>query len=133
MNLKQNAPKASTPQALPIEGPEPEITGLRDDPAQAGAQKRVHGAPIPFWEKLGLREHPPVPCEFTLGERVVFTNEYGLSFDCQIIGFADEVEDFNGGFIHLIRHGKTSENGSAWWFPHAPSELAHHSQAAGEA
>jgi len=84
--------------------------------------KPIHGAPVPLWKRFGLQEHPPEPCPFSVGSRVIYTNDYGLRFDCDVIGFAEDTS-FQGRFIHLVRHGRDG-SGSAWWFPHLPSELA---------
>jgi len=85
--------------------------------------KRIHGVPEPLWQKLGLQEKPPADTDsgFAIGDRVIFTNDYGLKFDMDIIGFSESTS-FYGRFIHLVRH-KQNESGSAWWFPHLPSEL----------
>ncbi|MDK7586257.1 hypothetical protein QP575_10520 [Alcaligenes faecalis subsp. phenolicus] len=67
-----------------------------------------------------LRQTPPVPCEFSVGDTVTFTNEFGVSFDgMRIIGFADD-DSFYGKFIHITG----PEHPGAYWFPHAPRELA---------
>ena len=101
--------------------------------------KRIHGEPIPLWEKLGLQQFPPVECSFAVGDRVIYTNECGMKFDMDIIGFSNEVCFFgffkdrnsskitSGRFIHLKRHGK-SEDGSCWWFPYSPQELTMYNQ-----
>lgn len=62
-----------------------------------------------------IKTQPPVDCEFSVGDTVVFTNEYGVSFPgLRVIGFADD-DSFYGRFIHL--------NTGAWWFPVRPGEL----------
>ena len=64
-----------------------------------------------------LSDMPPVACDFSVGDVVVFTNEFGVSFqNLVIIGFS-EPDEYNR-FIHI--HTK----GSAYWFPHKPEELA---------
>lgn len=66
-----------------------------------------------------LRQTPPVPCDLSVGDRVTFTNEYGVSFPCmRIIGFADD-DSFYGRFIHITG----PEHPGAFWFPHKPDEL----------
>ena len=96
--------------------------------------KQIHGKPIPLWEKLGLQQSPPVECPFAIGDRVIYTNEYGMKFDNEIIGFSDKVYFFGdrnsadcGRFIHLRRYGK-SEDGDAWWFPYSPQEITMYDQ-----
>lgn len=87
-------------------------------------RKRIHGEPVPLWERLSLQPVPPVPCPFAAGDRVIYTNDYGLKFDMDVIGFSKDAS-FYGRFIHLARHGR-DVNGSAWWYPHAPHELVHY-------
>lgn len=66
-----------------------------------------------------LRQTPPVPCEFSVGDTVTFTNDFGVSFDgMRIIGFADD-DSFYGKFIHITG----PEHPGAYWFPHAPRDL----------
>lgn len=84
--------------------------------------KPIHGAPAPSWRRFGLEEQPPEPTEYRIGQRVIFTNEYGLKFEMEVVGFAKD-SSFQGRFIHTIRAG-TDGSGSAWWFPHRPSELS---------
>lgn len=74
-----------------------------------------------IWERYGLCENPPVHCQFKVGDMVIFTNQAGIEFDMDIVGFSQNTE-FYGRFIHTIRHN-TDGSGSAWWFPQAPSEL----------
>lgn len=84
--------------------------------------KKIHGEPIPLWEKLGLQPFPPVECYFSVGDKVIYTNDYGAKFIMFIAGFSEEI-NFYGGFIHLTSDPK-SENGSAFWFAHLPQELS---------
>lgn len=66
-----------------------------------------------------LRQEPPAPCDLQVGDRVTFTNEYGVSFaGMRVIGFADD-ESFYGRFIHLTG----PEHPGAYWFPHTRDEL----------
>jgi len=85
------------------------------------SEKRIHGAGFELWEKFGLQKFPPVQCEFKMGQKVIFTNEYGLEFEMDVVGYSKDTE-FYGRFIHTVTHG-TDGNGSAWWFPHRPEEL----------
>ena len=65
-----------------------------------------------------LLAQSPIPCEFKLGDEVVFTNEYGVVwYGYTIIGFCGENE-LHGRTIHIARGDQ-----DAWWFPHRPSEL----------
>ena len=83
--------------------------------------KPMHGQPKHFWEEHGLSQFPPVECDFRVGDKVIYTNDNGLKFDMEVVGFSKDAS-FYGRFIHLIAH-KTNGDGSAWWSPHHPSEL----------
>lgn len=66
-----------------------------------------------------LRHEAPVPCDLQVGDRVTFTNEYGVSFaGMRVIGFAED-GSFYGRFIHLTG----PEHPGASWFPHTRDEL----------
>ncbi|WP_368640448.1 hypothetical protein ABRZ04_04335 [Castellaniella ginsengisoli] len=66
-----------------------------------------------------LRQTPPVPCDLAVGDRVTFTNEFGVSFaGMRVIGFADD-DSFYGKFIHLTG----PVHPGAYWFPHGRTEL----------
>ncbi|SPU49864.1 hypothetical protein [Bordetella trematum] len=66
-----------------------------------------------------LRQEPPFPCDLQIGDRVTFTNEYGVSFaGMRVIGFAKD-DSFYGRFIHLAG----PEHPGAYWFPHSRQEL----------
>jgi hypothetical protein len=61
-----------------------------------------------------LESVPPVPCDFSIGDQVTFTNEYGVSFSGNtVVGFSKE--PFHGRFIHL--------DNDCYWFPKAPESL----------
>lgn len=63
-----------------------------------------------------LLKEPPIPCDFKVGDKVSFTNEYGITFKgYTVIGFAPLEDHFNGRFIHLDKE--------AWWFPKKPESL----------
>lgn len=69
-------------------------------------------------KKLGLEVEPPVPCQFKIGDHVIFTNDYGVEFEEYVIGFTPEPDPaLRNGFIHLATNPE-SESGSAWWYPH---------------
>ncbi len=64
-------------------------------------------------------ETPPVPCDFKLGDKVIFTNDYGVVFEGHIVtGFSPEI-DGRGRFVYL--------DYDCWWFPANPVNLAHQS------
>lgn len=83
--------------------------------------KPIHGEPKPLWQKFGLNEFSPIECAFKIGDQVIYTNDAGLKFDMEVIGFSNN-DSFQGRFIHLVRAGHTGD-GNAWWFPHHPQEL----------
>lgn len=57
---------------------------------------------------------PPLPCEHKVGDRVAFTNDYGVTFHNQVVtGFASTVE--YGRFVFL--------DIDSWWFPVRPENL----------
>lgn len=62
-----------------------------------------------------ISKTPPVECDFKVGDTVIFTNDYKVSFsDLTVIGFADD--DLLGGrFIYLDK--------DSYWFPCAPASL----------
>ena len=64
--------------------------------------KRIHGDPVALWQRHGLQQFPPVPCEFKLNDKVIFTNDFGVSFVQTVIGFAAAENIFNGRFVHAI-------------------------------
>jgi hypothetical protein len=67
-----------------------------------------------------LRKEPPVQCDLKVGDRVTYTNEYGVSFPRMlVIGFAHD-DSFYGRFVHLAG----PDHPGAYWFPHRRDELA---------
>lgn len=66
-----------------------------------------------------LEKTPPVPCPFSVGDTVTFTNEFGVVFEGRkVIGFSEDTK-FYGRFIHL----DSDKQYGAYWFPHRPDEL----------
>lgn len=62
-----------------------------------------------------LDKEPPVECEFSVGDTVTFTNEYGVSFSgLKVLGFAKDTL-FQGRFIYL--------DSSCYWFAKKPESL----------
>lgn len=84
--------------------------------AQQTPTKPIHGAPIPKNVPRDMVYEPPVPCEFKVGDEVVFTNDYGKKFDLTVRGFAKTVHG-TGRFVYVFD--------DAWWFPVEPATLAH--------
>jgi len=83
--------------------------------------KKVYGAAVPLCENYGLSNIPPVESDFQIGDKVIYTNDAGIKFDMDIIGFSKDITLY-GRFIHLVRRNTNGE-GNAWWFPHHPKEL----------
>ena len=86
--------------------------------------KRIHGAPLSLRERFDLDATPPVPCAFAISHLVVYRNDYGVQFDCEVAGFSADPVSFGeyGKFIHIIRRG-TDGSGCAWWMAHGENEL----------
>lgn len=63
-----------------------------------------------FLQNNEMLKESPKPCDLKIGDHVVFTNEYGISFpNCVVIGFAKPENEVGGRFIHL--------SSSSPWFP----------------
>jgi hypothetical protein len=64
-----------------------------------------------------LKEPPAnVTTEFKVGDKVTFTNIYGVAFEGKpIIGFAQEEFQFDNRFIYI--------DCDSYWFPHRENEL----------
>lgn len=83
--------------------------------------KPIHGEKLVHYVRFNLQSVPPVPCNYRIGEKVLYTNEFGVSFEMEVVGYSPDTS-FYGRFIHLITAG-TDGSGSAYWFPHTPEEL----------
>lgn len=73
--------------------------------------------PVQFseWAKKKKLSLIPEISGFKVGDKVTFTNEYGVSFyNLNIIGI-DSDNSFYGRQIYL--------NTDSYWFPHTPNEL----------
>jgi len=67
-----------------------------------------------YAEKM-LSATPKIETDYKVGDKVTFTNEYGVSFAGNtVIGFSDE--PLYGRFIHLDH--------DCYWFPVKPESLA---------
>lgn len=85
--------------------------------------KPIHGERGPLWQRLNMREHPPVSCEFRIGDCVEYTNDNGVKFVEFVIGFAENTE-FYGRFIYITPSLTSSgEPTECWWFAEKPSAL----------
>lgn len=60
------------------------------------------------------QDSPPIPCDFKVGDKVVFTNDYGVEFQLFVRGFCPE-PILNGRFIYVFT--------DCWWFPVKPESL----------
>lgn len=76
--------------------------------------KPIHGEPKPTNVPADMQASAPESCSFKVGDSVVFTNEYGASFERIVRGFSKTLHS-GGRFVYL--------NNQAWWFPVSPSEL----------
>lgn len=81
----------------------------------ATTKKRIHGEPEPINVPSDMVAESPVPCGFKVGDAVVFTNDYGVSFDRIIRGFAKAPHGERGRLVYL--------NTDSWWFPVSPQSL----------
>jgi hypothetical protein len=83
-------------------------------------RKPIHGQAIPFHVAHGYADAPPVPCDFKLGDRVIFTNDAGLRFERAVRAFSKETTDFLPlNFIYIF------EDNSSWWSPVRADQLKH--------
>lgn len=64
-----------------------------------------------------LATKSPIPCEFNVGDEVIYTNDYGISFLMKVTGFNHTIDpNFRPeSFIYL-----TSD---AYWYAHDPKSL----------
>lgn len=62
-----------------------------------------------------LAKEPPIACDLRVGDKVTFTNDYGVIFpDMTVRGFDHEAEE-GDRFIYT--------DSDAWWFPHTRAQL----------
>lgn len=55
-----------------------------------------------FYANNEMVNTPPIPCNFQVGDQVMFTNEYGIEFGpFKVIGFTKPEHTNWGNFIHL--------------------------------
>jgi hypothetical protein len=63
-----------------------------------------------------LKTDPHIACDFKVGDKVTFTNEYGVVFPNHVVvGFANHEQMLNGRFIFI--------DSDAYWFPKNPDQL----------
>lgn len=63
-----------------------------------------------------LAKEPPFECAFKLGDKVTFTNDYGIEFKgYEIVGFEKKDSIEHDRFIYTDKE--------SYWFPHKASQL----------
>jgi hypothetical protein len=83
-------------------------------------------------KKQGLLKQSPMPCNFKVGDKVTYTNDFGVVWkDMVVIGFSDDPDSCRkyGRFVHTDFLPKASHHGAAWWAPCSPDSLALANQA----
>lgn len=111
--------------------------------------KPIHGTPKPVNVPQDMTDTPPVPCEFSPGDVVTYTNDYGVKFRARVRGFMRELHAYettchllnpdgsesgietqmhtSPDFIYLEfwceRTKSWRTEGSAWWCAHRPESL----------
>lgn len=65
-----------------------------------------------------LVSKPPIPCDFKLGDEVLYTNIFGSTFKLTVRGFAStpHTQDDDPRFIYVCK--------DAWWYPVSASSLS---------
>lgn len=79
--------------------------------------KPIHGKRVLENVPQDMVPHPPVPCDFKVGDAVTYTNDYGVQFDRFVRGFS-AVPTFLAGpaFVYL--------DSDCWWMPVPAQSLA---------
>ena len=77
--------------------------------------KPVHGAPRPTNVPKDMQEHPPIACQFKVGDSVFFKNDNGVTFSRKVLGYAPK-PSMSGRFVYI--------NSDSWWFPVSPASLS---------
>ena len=62
-----------------------------------------------------LSKVPPVPCVFSIGDTVTYTNDYDVSFPGMVITGFDYEQGKYDRFIYMDKE--------AYWYPVSPSSL----------
>lgn len=59
----------------------------------------------------------PIPCDFKVGDRVIYTNPQEVEFERVVRGFSPEPQRIGGelAWIYIFT--------DAWWFPVSPTHL----------
>lgn len=90
---------------------------IRTTPPHTPLPKPIYGAPKPQNVPSDMQDTPPAPCDFKVGDRVTFINDYGVKFPGKTVrGFTKEVTSW-GAFIYW--------NNEAWWHPSKPCNFRH--------
>lgn len=75
--------------------------------------KPIHGEPVPKNIPSDMVLTHPIACEFAPGDRVIYTNDYGVKFTKVVKGFSQNVHSY--GFIYI--------DSDAYWMPVKPEQL----------
>ena len=69
-----------------------------------------------WYNKNSMVNEPPQPCNFKVGDSVIFTNENGVEFGPhKVLGFTTPEDVSHGRFIHI--------DTDCAWFPVSPDSL----------
>lgn len=69
-----------------------------------------------WYDKNDMVNEPPVPCDYKVGDSVIFTNDYNVEFGPhKVLGFTKPEDMNHGRFIHI--------DYDCAWFPVKPEEL----------
>jgi hypothetical protein len=70
-----------------------------------------------FYRDNEMVDQPPKPCQWTVGDVVKFTNDYGVQFGPRkVIGFTKPERELHGRFVHI--------DSDSPWFPVSPESLS---------
>ena len=86
--------------------------------------KPTHGAPRPQNVPSDMVDTPPIPCDFKVGDAVIYTNDYGVQFDQVVRGFAAEPHGPKDCPYPVAPRFIYTHKG-AWWFPVSAESLRH--------
>jgi hypothetical protein len=81
--------------------------------------KPIHGAPKPQNVPADMRDTPPAPCAFHVGQVVRYTNSNGATGIARVRGFVADptARGAYPGAVYLEHQGPDGWRLGAWWFP----------------